>query len=114
MGASFDEIGSFLKTNAFSDKATMPYVICGYLIKAALIFVWGLVAGFVVSMKCTVATAIYCLLRKDVDGTDMTEVYVEEEEEEKPLEPIGTEVKTEAPAGEAVKTEGDAAGAPPK
>jgi len=53
----------------------------------AIVFLWvfivaALAYGFAVSYACTASTIIYFLMRKAVDGTEMTEVYVEEEEEE--------------------------------
>lgn len=46
------------------------------------ILVAGPVLGFVASYRFTANSIIYLLMRKAVDGTDMTEVYVEEEEED--------------------------------
>jgi hypothetical protein len=104
MGEGFRNIQTFLDTNTQARDVTTAQRICAILMKAAIIFVWGMVGGFAVSMKCSIITAIYCLLRKDVDGTDMTEVYVEEEEEAS-LETPPAELKPEAPQGEAVKTD---------
>ena len=66
-----------------------------------------MVAGFLVSMCGSVCTVAYCLLRKDVDGTDMTEVFVDEEEEELPEEEAPAEEKPEEEA-EAPSEPGDA------
>lgn len=41
----------------------------------------GLFMAFVFSLVFSLHTTIYFLLRKDLDGTDMTEVFIEEEEE---------------------------------
>jgi len=41
--------------------------------------------AIVVSLLLTLNTITYFLLRKDVDGNDLTEVYLEEEEQEEPL-----------------------------
>ena len=41
----------------------------------------GLFMAFVFSLGYSLHTMIYFLLRKDLDGTDMTEVFIEEEEE---------------------------------
>ena len=51
---------------------------------ATLIAFWAgcvhlLVLGFVYSYFWTASSAIYLLLRRDVDGTDMDEVYVVEQ-----------------------------------
>ena len=52
-----------------------------------------LAAGFLYSYFWTAATAIYFLLRRDADATEMDEVFLEEEEEEQPegLPPLGTD-----------------------
>ena len=44
----------------------------------------GLVAAFVLSYASSATTAIYYLLRRKVDATDLDDVYVEEAEEEQP------------------------------
>jgi len=48
--------------------------------------VMALVASFLISFFFTSQTIIYFLLRKIVDATDMEEVYMEESDEELPLE----------------------------
>ncbi|MEK6642581.1 MAG: hypothetical protein AABZ08_01630 [Planctomycetota bacterium] len=48
------------------------------LIKFWVYGVWGLVAAFVVSLFYSSSTLIYLLLRREVDATDMEEVYVED------------------------------------
>lgn len=50
-----------------------------------LLFV-GFVIAFAISFFFSGYTVIYLLLRKDVDGTDFDEVYIEEEEDEAELE----------------------------
>jgi hypothetical protein len=42
----------------------------------------GLVLAYIVSLFFSMQTTIYLLLRKNVDGAEMTEVYREEEEED--------------------------------
>ena len=44
--------------------------------------VWLLTVGFAYSYFWSASTLIYFLLRKDVDATEIEEVYIEEEEEE--------------------------------
>ena len=41
----------------------------------------GLVAAYILSLYFSIQTTIYLLLRKSVDGAEMTEVYREEDEE---------------------------------
>jgi len=82
MGQAFDPIGKFLRENVRDGQASFVQNFCAVLMKAWIIATWGLVAGFFISMKLTLDTIVYSLLRRDVDGTDMSEVFVEEEEEE--------------------------------
>jgi flagellar biosynthesis/type III secretory pathway M-ring protein FliF/YscJ len=59
-----------------------------YLFQAWVWIALGFMVAFLVSFFFTSQTVIYFLLRKNVDATDMEEVYVEESEEEPlPLEP---------------------------
>ena len=75
---------------------------------AAVIWIWvalvsGLVLAFVLSFFYSVNTVIYCLLRKQVDDTDLEDIYVEQDVEEL----IGDEATEEgAPAegGEEAET----------
>jgi len=74
----------------------------------------GVFVAMLISMTLTLNTIVYFLLRKDVDGNELTEVYLEEEEEaEEPLkealqaveeareeEKAEPEGEAEAPAGE--------------
>ena len=80
-----------------------------FLIGIWLLIVVGLVAAFLVSFYFSGSTIIYCLLRREVDATDIEDVYLEEDQEElteapspevppqasegKPVEPEGTEEK---------------------
>jgi len=101
MGSSFDPVRNFLCT--FEWPASFPLKVAAVLIKGWSILAYGLVAGFAVSFAATHKTFLYCLLRKDVDGADMTEVY---------LEPEPEEAETPAPAAEAPKAEEPKAEAP--
>jgi len=115
MGAHFEPIRHLLQTGDFLRGEIAPglnanicHQICAVLVKAAIFIVWGLVLGYVVSYLATQATIIYSLLRKAVDGTDMTEVYIEEEEEAAPA-PEAKPAEAAAPA----PAEGAAPAAPP-
>jgi hypothetical protein len=60
---------------------------------AAIIRFWVLCVkllamGFVFSYFWTAASAIYLLLRRDVDATEMDEVFLEEEEQTYGLPPL--------------------------
>jgi len=104
MGANFDQIKAFLVNPAwaFPAEAGLGVKIGGVLVKLTLIVVWGLALGFIASYKATAMTIIYGLLRKDVDGTDMTEVFLEEEQEEEfeVPEPESEQEAGEEPAAE--------------
>jgi hypothetical protein len=82
MGRHFAPIREFLLTWQTFSPGTIFTGFAVVLVKAWAVLVTGLVLGFIVSFFCVSQTIIYTLLRRDVDGTDMTEVYVEEEEEE--------------------------------
>lgn len=60
------------------------------LMRIVLTMASVLVLGFIVSFKISAWTAIYAVLRRDVDGTPMSEVYEPEPEEELPPIPAAT------------------------
>ena len=70
--------------------------ICGRrcCMKIVHVTVIGLVLGFLASYKISAMTIIYCVLRRDVDGTDMSEVFLPEPEET-PAEPPAAEPPAE-------------------
>ncbi len=70
------------------------------IIAIFLYIVVGLVVAYVISLFFSMQTTIYLLLRKAVDGAEMTEVYREEEEEEYLSVTPEPEAKEEAPAEE--------------
>jgi len=79
---------------------------------SCLIWIWtfvivGLVVSFVISFFFSASTMIYYLLRREVDATDIEDVYLEEYEEE--IAPVTTApVEVEKPAGEQTdQAEGD-------
>jgi len=85
---------------------------------AVCVLIWtalliaGPVLGFVASYVLTAEAIVYSLMRKAVDGTDMTEVYVEEDEEDFSLpateEQPAPPAEEEAPAAETEDTGADA------
>lgn len=70
------------------------------LIAIFLYILVGLVIAYVISLFFSMQTTIYLLLRKAVDGAEMTEVYREEEEEEYLSVTPEPEPEGEAPAEE--------------
>jgi hypothetical protein len=69
---------NFFATNWWDD-------LCGVLVGVWVLIVVGLVASYLLSYFASSSTAIYYILRRRVDATDLDDVYVEEEEEE-PIE----------------------------
>ena len=82
-------------------------VVGAYLIAFWIGLVWLLTIGFAYSYFWSASTLIYFLLRRDVDATEMEEVYIEEEEEEDEDFGFG-EAEGDGPAG----AEGDTSGEP--
>ncbi len=79
---TFEDIYRFYSSWEFS-KAAREGVwthIWAFVIGIWAHLVWALFWGFVVSMVITASTIVYFLMRKAVDGTEMTEVFEEEEE----------------------------------
>ena len=94
MGEKFGRIGQLLSDWNLAGM-TVSDGIAGVLILILFILAAGLMFGFIVSFKLSAMTVIYNILRHDVDGTDMSEVYLPEAEEETPEAPL------EEPAPEA-------------
>ena len=80
LGAESQDIVRSLWTWGIGAEVGVPSLIAVILIRVAVIMAWGLVLGFVASFKVTGMTIIYAVLRRDVDGTDMAEVYLPEPE----------------------------------
>ena len=102
MGHKFDSIRQFTAVGTRSPAPLVSSIIAMVLIKIVIVTACGLVLGFIASYKITAATIIYSVLRRDVDGTDMNEVFLPEPEET-PAEPPA-EPKPEQPAAEEQKT----------
>jgi len=83
MGAKFGPVMDLLNNWHFQGEVEWGLVkFAAWVIKILAVFVAGLVLGFMVSYCCAVHTIIYALLRRAVDGTEMNEIYMEEEEED--------------------------------
>lgn len=57
--------------------------LCGGLVAIWVLIVVGLVGAYLLTYFASSSTAIYYILRRRVDATDLDDVYVEEEEEKK-------------------------------
>ncbi len=58
--------------------------ISAFFIAAYVLIVIGLVWSFLVSLYFSGSTIIYYLLRRDVDGTDLEDIYIDQADEEEP------------------------------
>ena len=76
-------------------------VATGVVLGIVLCIFIGFLLAYVVSLSFTIDSIVYLLMRKKVDGTDMTEVYLEEEEEDY----LEAAVETETEAAEEEKAE---------
>ena len=78
MGASDGQLLRSLWVWGSGAKAGVPEAIAVILVRVIVITVWALVLGFWASFKISAMTIIYAIIRRDVDGTDMSEVYLPE------------------------------------
>ncbi len=112
MGQKFDAIRSVVKnvptTQTPSGVAAlgsislkMAAVLIMFYIGLTNLIIGGIAASFLFSAK----TIIYFLMRKEVDGTELNDVYVEEEDEEE-LSTKAPEIK-ESPGEKPKKPEGE-------
>jgi len=74
-----------------------------WILAIGFLVLYGFVLSFLISLFFSFSSIIYLLMRKETDGTDMTEVYLEEKEEEtlEDLEKKFKEEKVPEPAEEA-------------
>jgi hypothetical protein len=108
MGYRFARIGEFLQSGAPAEGSSIPQLWAAIWMRVVRITVVGLVLGFWASYKISAMTIIYCVLRRDVDGTDMSEVFLPEPEEmpaEPPAAELPAEPKPDTAAGEQQKSE---------
>jgi len=77
----------------FGVPLTTTEGIAAVLMSIVVFIVVGLVVAFVVSFFFSASTVMYLLLRREVDATDLADVYVEEKE---PTEDEGPAVEAEA------------------
>lgn len=94
MGDAFEPIHAYVKAalailgigaGAMPPPGLVDQAI-GWILSAFLFVLYGLAAGYIPSFALSAWTTMYLLLRKDVDGMDIKEVY-EEELEEPPAAP---------------------------
>jgi hypothetical protein len=66
------------------ESLTIPQYLSALVVGLALLLIMGLVWSFIASFFLCSSTIGYFRLRRDVDGTDLEEVFVEEEEAAEP------------------------------
>jgi hypothetical protein len=108
MGHRFMGVGQFLQSSIPPQGSSIPDLWAAIWIRVVHLTVIGLVLGFWASYKISAVTIIYSVLRRDVDGTDMSEVFLPEAEEtpaEPPAAEPPAEPKPDTTAGEQQKSE---------
>ncbi|MHC4182329.1 MAG: hypothetical protein ACYSR0_03155 [Planctomycetota bacterium] len=108
MGQKFESIRAVISggktTMASLDLLSMKFTALMLMVYMALVKV--AVGSLVVGFAGSASTIAYFLLRKDVDGTDINDVYIEEQEQEEGArEEVEGESKAEAEKIEATATE---------
>lgn len=98
---AFNELWNFCFNGAL--PPTTLGMVAGVIFSVWIYLAIAAVLGYVVSYIFTSNTIIYMLLRKAEDGTEMTEVY--EEKEEETWESSGTEEETKSEEPKAEKEE---------
>lgn len=100
LGANWAPIAQFLRDGIADRDAGFPILIAMVLITVVHVLAWGLVLGFIASYKISAMTIIYAILRRSVDGAEMSEVFLPQIET--PLQ-IETGAPAEAEEPEAPK-----------
>lgn len=87
MGDKFGPIGEFFQSGTPPENAALPMIIAMVLFRVLIILAIGLFLGYMASFKMTAFTVIYSIIRRDVDGTDMSEAYLPEQTEAAAAQP---------------------------
>lgn len=93
---TFDNLAGEINTAA----ASGPELVGAWMISLWVHLIIGLVIAFLITYFCSATTLIYYLLRRQVDATDLDEVYVAEPHEEQ-IEAVSAEAEStgdDAPA----------------
>jgi hypothetical protein len=107
-GAGPAEMTAYMKNNFYAWNYFSAFFVSMWII---LIFL--LVIGFAYSYYFTAFTQIYFLMRRQVDDTDMEEVYLEEDEPSEPLLPPKPATPPASPPGGASLPVVEAPSSPP-
>ena len=97
-GPAFDTLQGDMTLQAVGAMDSLAALVMMFWIYLVI----GMVAAFLISYVCSASTMVYYLLRRQVDATDLDDVYILEDEEAE-LE-VAAAVPAKAPAAE----EGDA------
>lgn len=113
LSANADKLDEFWQRPEFWNLHVFnPYAtnwwgdICGILVSIWVLIVVGLVAAYLLTYFASSSTAIYYILRRRVDATDLDDVYVEEEEEALPAPAEETAAEPAAEESKPAESEG--------
>ena len=87
------------------ENLSWPEYLSALVVALTLVLVIGLLWSFLTSFFLTSSTIAYTLLRRDVDGTDLEEVYMEE-----PEEPTVSSSELAGPGAEATNPSAESTG----
>lgn len=77
----FWALNDFIGAGVPADGTQGSMLAAMVLVRMLMILAGGLFLGYIVSFKITAYTVIYAIIRRDVDGTDMSEAYLPEADE---------------------------------
>jgi hypothetical protein len=77
-----DRIFNLQYLGNFFDGLNVPQAILAVILGALVMIIYGMALAYLVSYFYTARSLMYFLLRKKVDSTEITEVYLEDEEDD--------------------------------
>ncbi len=81
MGEEWVWIQQFMREGVADRAAGFPLLMAMVLISVVHVLAWGIVFGFIASYVISAMTIVYAVMRRSVDGTEMSEVFLPELEE---------------------------------
>ena len=82
LGAEYADIIKYLWRWGLSTEIGKPALAAILLLRVIVVIIGASVLAFIASFKISGMTIIYAILRRDVDGSDMSEVFLPEPEDE--------------------------------
>jgi hypothetical protein len=79
MGGDFEPIRRMVELDSdgpITVHVTTGMVIAGIALRTVVMMMWGLVVGLLISLKLSDLTVLYFIMRRDVDGTNMSEAFL--------------------------------------